>query len=221
MSKQTKKPLSEFFPDSIHPILEKRALVVGEVAAEYDALLLAVAAALRPQDIIECLHVKAFADKTWELIRMHGFSAKIISNGMPESLAMILQRHERFAGRFGDELSKEARKLAQDYYAGEPQALDTVPKLLASMGLNVESVAAQTFGRRVHELEQINRMITNTENQRDNIMHELERHKAVLGRNLREVVDADFIEAPKCAELEAMGPNSLPANPATKTSGNS
>jgi hypothetical protein len=214
MTTKAKNSLSDFFPKSIHRLLQKRPLVVGEDPADFDALLLATAAAIEPQDAIECILVKDIVSLIWEIERYRSYAAKILSNDIPEALAALLQRHPDLSGRTGDERSQEARRLAQAYCAGDADARRAVAKYLADIGLDEDSAPAFAFSRKIGEAEAAMRLAATSEARRENLLRELERYRSSRGRRIREIVDGDFVEAPKLAMLEAADPQ--PPTPATK-----
>lgn len=211
MTTKAKNSLSAFFPESIHRLLQKRPLVVGEDPADFDALLLSTAAAIEPRDAIECVYVKDIASLVWEIERYRSYAAKILSNDIPEALAALLQRHPDFSGRTGDERSKETRRLAQAYCAGDPDARRAVAKYLADIGLDEDSAPAFAFSRKIGEAEAAMRLAATVEARRENLLRELERYRSSPGRRTHEIVEGDFVEAPKLAMLEAADPQPTPA----------
>lgn len=207
MSKESDKSPFEFVPEPIRALFTKRPLVAGESAAEYDALFMGTADALGPLDGIEGIYLKDFVDTTLEILRYRRYQAGIIGNEISEALARLLQRSEQFDG---DELQKEARRLARAYCAGEPDALAAVAKLLASVGLTIESAEALAFQRHIADQARISHMIAIAETRRRNIIREIEFHREVLGLRLREIVDNEPTTALQRPELEGPLPDSQP-----------
>ena len=80
-------------------------LVGNERREDYDVLFEAIATALQPQDIIQWLHVKEFADISWELQRERRIKAEIImlnekKSRSPSGIAMT--RADFLLGEFPD-----------------------------------------------------------------------------------------------------------------------
>ena len=214
----TKKPDERFFefvPEPMRALFGKRPLVVGESAAEYDSMLRATATAVNPQDAVECVYVKDFVDTTWEIQRYRRYHAGIIGNDIPEALLVLLQRSEQFEGRFGDQLWKKARNLAQAYCAGEPDALAAVAKLLASLGLTIESAESLAFSRKIDDLAKVAHMIAIAETRRRHIMREIDFHREVLGQRLRETVDLELTKARQLPNPDGDVPESEPLKKAS------
>lgn len=206
-------------PQVIQDLLGKPPLVTGEDAGRYDALFNMITEYFKPRDFIEILYVREYTDAVWELQRLNGYRAKIISNDCPHTLAALLQTHPDF-GEGTNEPMQRARQLAYAFCAGEPEALLSVPRLLATLGLNMEAVPAMAFTRQLAGVEAIARLQAVAFALRDNTLVEFEHHRKAFGDAPRDVGGGPFIEAPKLAEPGAGGPDSQQGEQATKTSGN-
>jgi hypothetical protein len=217
MSKNADNPFSEFFPEALHGILQKRPLVAGESAAEFDTILLSTAEALKPADAIEGTFVKDIACMNVEIDRYRGYAARILSNDLPEALAVLLMRHPDFTDQPGAKRSQEARRLAHAYYANDADARQAVGKYLAAIGLDEDSAPAHAFLRKIAEVEAAMRSVASLEARRAKLLREFEWYR-FAGPRLQEIVEGDFIEAPKIAALEAIDPPS--ANSGTENRGN-
>jgi hypothetical protein len=218
MTEKTQNPLSEFFPEALHGILEQRPLVAGESAAEFDAVLLSTAEALKPGDAIEGTFVKDIACMNVEIDRYRSYAAKILSNELPEALAVLLKRHPDLADQPGANRSPEARRLAHAYYAHDADARQAVAKYLIAVGLDENSAPAHAFCRKVAEVEAAMRSVATLEARRAKLLREFEWYRGFAAQRPQEIVEGDFIEAPKIAALDAIDPPS--ANPGTEIQGN-
>jgi hypothetical protein len=207
MIKDPEKSPFEFVPEPIRALFAKRPLVAGESPDEYDAMVMAVAEAVGPIDGIEAIYVKDFVDTTWEIQRCRRYQARIIDNELSEAFARLLQRAEQFDG---DALKKKARRLAQAYCAGEPDAVAAVPKLLAGVGLTIESAEALAFHRHIDDLGRIANMIGIAETRRRHIIREIEFHREVLGWKLRKMAESDPTNTLQLPELEDTLPDAQP-----------
>src|SRR5262249_21948007 len=67
--------------------------------------------------------------------------------------------------------------LARAWAARDKAAIKRVDELLASAGLTMDAVMAQTFCTYLDECERIGRMIASAEARRDAILHEVEQHR--------------------------------------------
>jgi hypothetical protein len=96
----------------------------------------------------------------------------------------------------------DARDLTEAWAARERAAIRRVDKLLASAGLTMDAVMAQTLSIRLDDIERIDRMIATAEMRRNAILREVDRHRTTWGQELRRAAqqaeEAGFklIEAP-------------------------
>src|SRR5262249_18884210 len=90
--------------------------------------------------------------------------------------------------------------LAEAWAAGDKVAIKRVDELLTSAGLTMDAVMAQTFCTHLNECALIDRMIADAEARRDDALHEIERHRATWGQELRRVAH----EAAKTLEMEVI-----------------
>ena len=75
--------------------------------------------------------------------------------------------------------------LARSWASRDKAAIERVDELLASAGLTIDAVRAQTLCAHLDEFERIERMIAAAEARRDAILHEVELHRATWGQELR------------------------------------
>lgn len=77
--------------------------------------------------------------------------------------------------------------LAEAWAARENDAIKEVDELLASAGLTMDAVRAQTLSNNLEVIERIDRMIASAEARRNASLRELDRHRA-WGQHLRQDV---------------------------------
>src|SRR5262249_48546171 len=75
--------------------------------------------------------------------------------------------------------------LVRAWAARDKAAIKRVDELLASAGLTMDAVMAQTFCTYLDECERIGRMIASAQDCRDAAPHEIELHRARWGQELR------------------------------------
>jgi hypothetical protein len=80
---------------------------------------------------------------------------------------------------------EEAENLADDWAEGQKRAIKKVDKLLASAGLTMDAVMAETLAINLDAIERIDRMIAAAEARRHDILREIERHRATWDQSLR------------------------------------
>ena len=99
----------------------------------------------------------------------------------------------------------EADRLAASWARNEAAGRKEVKRLLASAGLSMDAVMAQTLALKISDIERIDRMVMTAEARRDATLREIERHRAALGQALRreteQVEEGEFeeVDAPKLA----------------------
>jgi hypothetical protein len=95
-----------------------------------------------------------------------------------------------------DAKAKKAEELARDFARRKPNAIKQVNRLIASSGLTMHDIMAKGLSWALDDIERIDRLITIAETRRNASLHEIDRHRAVLGEALRrkvqEVEDAEF-----------------------------
>jgi hypothetical protein len=154
-------------------------LIEGEDAGAYDELLLRISAAVRPHDIFEEIWVRDIVDLVWEAFRLRRLKACLMTAGARTALA---QRLSPLVGR------EQAYGLARSWAARNPGASAEVEEHLATAGIGLDGIAAQGLCLELDFIERIERMIMAAEARRNAALREIDRHRATLGRQLRQAV---------------------------------
>jgi hypothetical protein len=152
-------------------------LFKGEDAAAYDELSARIADAVKPEDIFVEIWVREFVDCEWEVIRLRRHRASLMTSTAYEGVQKILEPLLEFY--------PDLVRLARAWAARDKAAIKRVDELLASAGLTMDAVMAQTFCTYLDECERIARMIASAEACRDDALHEIELHRARWGQELR------------------------------------
>src|SRR5262249_47231608 len=162
-------------------------LFEGEDAAAYDELLARISGAVKPADIFEEIWVRDIVDLVWEVLRLRWLKANLMTATAYRGLQQILKPLVGFL---------EEEKLAKAWAARDQSAIKRVDKLLASAGLTMDAVMAQTLSISLDDIERIDRMIATAEMRRNAILHEVDRHRTTWGEELRRAAqqaeDAEF-----------------------------
>ena len=162
-------------------------LFEGEDAAAYDELLARISGAVKPADIFEEIWVRDIVDLVWEVLRLRWLKANLMTATAYRGLQQILKPLVGFL---------EEEKLAKAWAARDQSAIKRVDKLLASAGLTMDAVMAQTLSISLDDIERIDRMIATAEMRRNAILHEVDRHRTTWGQELRRAAqqaeDAEF-----------------------------
>ena len=147
---------------------------------------------MKPADIFEELWVRDIVDSVWEAFRLRRRQASLMTATAYEGLQKILEPLLGYSLNQGD--------LARAWASGDKAAIKQVDELLASAGLTMDAVMAQTLCIYLDEFERIDRMIASAQARRDAILHEIELHRARWGQALRRATQ----EAEKTLEMEVI-----------------
>jgi hypothetical protein len=167
------------------------ALIDGENAAVYDELAAGIAAHVKPIDILEEMWVHDIIEHSWNMERLRSLKMSLMRVTAFKGLATVLEPMMD---------STDAAKLALEWYAEDPSAIKAVNNNLASAGLSMNEVMAQTFVNNIDSIERIDRMIENLEKRRNAALREVDRHRQPPGRDLRWL--AQQVENGKSSLLE-------------------
>ena len=78
----------------------------------------------------------------------------------------------------------------------EPDAVTLVDQLLTGAGKSIDGLTADALAKDLDAIERIDRLTTIAESRRNVSLHEIDRHRAVLGETLRrrvqEIEDGEF-----------------------------
>jgi hypothetical protein len=154
-------------------------LIEGEDAGAYNELLVRISSAVRPHDIFEEIWVRDIVDLVWEAFRLRRLKACLMTAGARAALSQYLSP---LVGR------AQADGLARSWAARAPGALAAIEEHLATAGIGFDGVAAQGLCLKLDFVERIDRMIMVAEARRNAALREIDRHRATLGRQLRQAV---------------------------------
>lgn len=166
-------------------------LLEGEDTAAYDELLLQISGTVKPADILEEIWVRDVVDLVWEAFRLRRLKANLITAVAHEGVKRILT--PLLGG-------SRAYDLAEAWARRERGAIKQVDELLASAGLTMDAVMAQTLSLKLDDIDRIDRMIATAEGRRNAILREVDRHRTTWGQNVRRAVQQ--IEAAEIKVIE-------------------
>jgi hypothetical protein len=170
------KPANLPEPATRLDLLGPAPLFEGEDTAAYDELLARISGAVKPADIFEEIWVRDIVDLVWETLRLRRLKANLMTAEAYKGLEQILQPLVGFLQR---------EDLAKAWAARDQSAIKRVDKLLASAGLTMDAVMAQTLSVNLDAIERIDRMIATAEVRRNAILREVDRHRSTWGQVLR------------------------------------
>src|SRR5438128_1718682 len=153
-------------------------LIAGESPAAYEELLLRVANALQPADVLEEIWIRDVVDLVWEASRLRRLKVQLMSAAAHEGMAEVLRPLMAVAG--------QSEAIAKKWAAGEdPAVLQQVESAIGKAGLTMDAVAARTLSVRIADFERIERMLMAVEARRAAALHQLDRHRENFGLRLR------------------------------------
>lgn len=200
MSKNPVISKSGRIPKEVAALLGPPVLVRGESREEYDAYLLALARAVRAEDIIVWSWCSDIAYQNWEGRRFQRIRAGLILEAQVSIIEDLLKTtydpgQERRQTLYDVlDAKNEARRWATD--AGFASKVDD---RLATRGHDRNSVLAKAYSLCAPQLAQVDRSIANLEARRMMTLREIARHDAAMAKRLdqvsSEIIEGDFTQA--------------------------
>jgi hypothetical protein len=176
-------------------------LIEGEDQAAYDDFHAGISAAMKPKDVLEQIWVRDVVDLTWETRRMRRLKASLLTSKLSLGLWQVLVT-------VMDEV--QADHLSRQWATRDRAAIKAVDKLLASKGLTMDVVMANTLSANIDTVERIDRMVMSAEVRRNAALREIERHRSCIAETLRratdDVVDAEFEDVVPAALTQQEAP---------------
>jgi hypothetical protein len=161
-------------------------LIPGEDAAAYNELLAQISSELEPANIIEKIWVRDFVDHQWDILRLRRLRNHLLIATAYKGLRAVLEARS-FEGWLD---------LVDQWAAREPGAIERVNQMLESAGLTEHAVMAETLRENLDQIAQIDLMIARAQVCRNNMLRELELHRAVhahkLRRTVQQIEDAEY-----------------------------
>jgi hypothetical protein len=149
-------------------------LLEGEDSAAYDALLIRISTAVKPADALEDIWVRDIVDLQWDLLRWRRLKVNLMAASLRTRLNQLIE---------------DGNDLVNEFAARNPNAIKEVNRVLASGGLTLDAVLAQTLGQNLGQIECIERMTAKAEERRDAALREVKLHRAMLARTLKRSIE--------------------------------
>lgn len=162
----------------LQSLLGPPPLIEGEDPVAYEALAARIRAAVEPRDVIEEIWVRDIADNLWETLRLRRLKAKLLHASAHNGLRVLLAPLINY---------RDLNDTVQQWAQGDGTTRKFVTATLKNAGLDEEAIYAQTFAAKLDTFEKIDRMIMQTEARRNMVLREVDRHRDVIARRLREV----------------------------------
>jgi len=178
----------------------------GEDSAGYDELLARVSGAIKSADIIEEIWIRDIVALTWEALRLRRARAALLAANRYVGVRRVLSPL----------CGTEAYDLSEQWARREDEAVAAVDRHLATAGLTMDAVMAETMSEEIELVEKMDRMIASAEIRRNATLREIERRRSEFAARLRQatqgqdnVEEASFqmIETPAASIAPAAGAN--------------
>jgi hypothetical protein len=174
-------------PADLGSLFAKRPLALGEDKAEYDELLSKVTAAIRPVDVIETIWVKDITDLTWETQRLRRLKVNFLTRGAQDALEEQLQAIPE--ADVIDGVKYSIPSVVACYAKGLKQAVTHIYGILATNGLDADTMTSHAFAFYIDPIERIDRMIAGIETRRNRVINDFERYREGGRRRSRTIAD--------------------------------
>ena len=166
----------------------------GEDSASYDELLARVSGAIKPADIIEEIWIRDIVGLTWEALRLRRARVALLAANRYVGVRRVL---EPLCGT-------EAYELSDQWARREDDAVAAVDRHLATAGLTMDAVMAETMSKEIELVEKMDRMIASAEIRRNATLREIERRRSDFAARLRQATrDRDNVEEAKFQVIDA------------------
>ena len=177
-------------------------LFEGEDSASYDELLARVSGAIKPSDIIEEIWIRDIVALTWEALRLRRVRAALLT----------AKRHVGVKQLLRPLYGTEVYDLSEQWARREGEAVAAVDRHLATAGLTMDAVMAETMSAEIELVEKMDRMIASAEIRRNATLREIERRRSDFAARLRQATkDRDNVEEASFQVIEAPAASIAPA----------
>jgi hypothetical protein len=183
----------------------------GEEVSNYNTLSVRISAAVKPADPLEEIWVRDVVDLVWEVVRLRRLKAALMRTNADDGIRRVLLR----CG------VSDLSGIVQRWMVREEAAVAEIDALLASAGLTMDAVMAETLRVRITDIERIDRMTMIVEARRNAALHEIERHRASFAALLRSATQnaESAAEHVADAEFEVVSPQTGQAPPGATSPG--
>ena len=174
----------------------------GEDSASYDELLARVSGAIKPSDIIEEIWIRDIVALTWEALRLRRARAALLAANRYVGVKRVLSPL----------CGTQAYDLSDRWARRESEAVAAVDRHLATAGLTMDAVMAETMSKEIELVEKMDRMIASAEIRRNATLREIERRRSDFAARLRQATkDRDNVEEASFQVIEAPAASIAPA----------
>lgn len=175
----------------VNEILGPPPILDGEDLDAYNGLHDRMRSVVSPEDFIEEIWVRDVVDLTWEILRLRRLKAKLMAAETHQGLDRLLNHLVSY--------EEGTSALVEGWVHRDPRSVKRVDKIMADAGFDRQTLHALTLVANLDQFERIDRMTTQAEARRNSVFREIDRHRDVIARRLRDAVtdieDAEFEDA--------------------------
>jgi hypothetical protein len=153
-------------------ILGPYPILPDEDEARYGAILAAAIDHFRPEDFIQYMETREFAEIAWEQQRWRNYANCCVKSGAAKALYELI---DVFRGYWG---SDSAKATAQDYFGGDPKKREQAAKKLADQKIDDTAIFAKSFQMNSDAIWLLDRMRARREARRARMLKDHERRQA-------------------------------------------
>ena len=153
-------------------------VITGEDPESYNSLAAQVTQALRPTSFIEQMVVKDVVDLHWEENRYQRAKTALLQRARADALTRMLVPALLDEGSAPGVTARDAAgALAANFVAGDPAAHSQVLTLLASQGMDLDTLIADVTVKHLDQIERLDDLITRLHARRLAVLRQLDIHR--------------------------------------------
>ena len=163
-------------------------LLSSERLAEFQALHAAMVREIDPRGVIEELYVHDISWFVWEIVRLRRCRINIIKANHLGGLRHLLSDMINEPGQFAGAAEQTAEELSLKWFASK-RGKEEVRRTLKAYDLDDSAIEAAAIHQCLHELEALDRLMSNLEIRRDRALESIASYRLSFARKLREAGD--------------------------------
>ncbi|QRM28263.1 hypothetical protein [Microvirga sp. VF16] len=179
-------------PAGVVSILQQRALVWGESAADYDALFSAILEEIMPITTLQWLHVKHLTDLAWEIHRYRRLKTNIINLARIDAVETLLT--PLVVGRPDTlqayEQEGQVRRVAHNLQFGNEAERSAACQTLTNFGIKPDDVTTQSMVMSLPDVMKLESLIASAEGRMVLLLRDVNRLKDDFAARLQRTASA-------------------------------
>ncbi len=178
-------------PEDVIDFIGKPSLLQTEAVADYDALLLRLAEAVKPKDAVEWIWIADVTHLVWEMRRLRSMRDAIIVSEFTKGLSILLS-HILSADYDSDVVNLLRNRLISHWNSRNPFRQRIAQRFMMRRGVDLRQRLSFEYCNFFDRFIKLDDLITNLGRRRDSVLREIERRRDTVARRLRDVTDAEF-----------------------------